>query len=337
MPGSLKGNWSKAAIGGLVLLNLVLIVLLVLRDPPGGVTAVPAISDGSTSAQPTPSNSEPTASSIVPSPTPSARESPSATPNTPTPAPEPTASSAAPERAVRVLAVSSAEVAWRAVVGGCPTDPDLEVSRDGGHTWRQAHPELRSVSRLRAYGDSAVFAIGGGKGCRPRFVAAGGPGESWLADESQLEETWYRDPKQIEQVHAPGGRMSSPCGKRLFDFAGLGDHGAAALCIDGTVRATPNDGRSWRDLAGGSTGLALGADERSYALAMRHDRCDGIAVVLLDPDTRAVDRDAMRCAPFKLDADGELAIGVRGDVVWLWLGSEVMVSTNSGRTWKAAP
>ena len=218
--------------------------------------------------------------------------------------------------------------------GACPTDPDLEVSRDGGRTWQPSKPKLRSVSRLRAYSESSVFAVGGAEGCAPRYLATGGPGEPWSGNGALLAESWYRVPKEINRVHAPGGRLSNPCGKRLHDFAGLGDLGASALCADGTVRITQDSGQSWRDLKGKSAGLALGADERVYAVAMRRKGCDGIAVVLLSPSAQS-DGDAVRCAPVKQDFSGELAIGVRGEVVWLWLGSEVMVSTNSGRSWKA--
>ena len=98
-----------------------------------------------------------------------------------------------------------------------------------------------------------------------------------------------------------------------MDFAGLGDYGAAALCADGTLRTTQDNGRTWRDLKGGSAGLALGADEQTYAVAMQLERCEGIAVVVLDPDARSVDRDAVRCAPLKREAGEELAVGVRGE------------------------
>jgi hypothetical protein len=148
-----------------------------------------------------------------------------------------------------------------------------------------------------------------------------------------LGQSWYRNPEQADQVYAPGGRLSRPCGKHLLDFAGLGDYGAAALCVDGTLRMTENSGRSWRDVEGGGTGLALGADEKTYALAMHQDSCDGIAVVLLGPDSRVIDPETVRCAQIDGEGFDELGIGVRGQAVWLWWNKEVMVSTNSGRTW----
>lgn len=326
----MKGNWSKAAIGGLVLLNLVLLVMLVLRDPPGAATAMPATS-GDTTPETSP-RSSPSRTSTAPTTTATSvpRRTPTATPSSPGQTPS---TSAGSDKSTRILAVSSANIAWRAVFGPCPTEPDVEVSRDGGRTWRRSEPGLRSVSRLRAYNESAVFAIGGASGCSPRYVATGGPDESWFANQDLLGETWYRVPEQADQVHAPGGQLSRPCGKQLLDFAGLGDYGAAALCADGTLRMTEDTGRTWRDVEADATGLALGADQQTYALAMRQDGCDGIAVVLLEPDAQVIDREAVRCA--KTDGDGgeELGVGVRGKAVWLWLDSKIMVSTNSGRTW----
>ena len=188
MPGFVKGNWSKAAIGGLVLLNLVLIVLLVLRDPPGSITAVPPASGGSTSATPVRSSPGPTASTRTPTGSPSTRKiSSAAPPPTPTATPSPTKATPVSDRSRRVLAVSSAKIAWRAVFGACPTDPDLEVSRDGGRTWQPSKPKLRSVSRLRAYSESSVFAVGGAEGCAPRYLATGGPGEPWSANGALLD------------------------------------------------------------------------------------------------------------------------------------------------------
>jgi hypothetical protein len=232
-----------------------------------------------------------------------------------------------------MLAVSSDTLAWRAVFGACPAESEVEVSRDGGETWRPTKSGLRSVSRIRAYSDSSVFAVGGSADCQTRYVATGGPGESWAPNQRLLGETWYRVPKQANRVHAPDGRVSEPCDDKLQDFAGLGDQGAATLCADGTVRTTENRGQSWRDLEGGSAALALGADENVYAVAMRRQSCDGVALALVEPGAEGIDRSLVRCAPVGRGALGEVAVGVRGQVIWLWLGDEVKVSTDGGRSW----
>jgi len=302
----------------LVLLNLVLLALLVLREPTGAGIAQPAAppagSTGSTGS--TPPSSETTGD------------------RTASAEPTPTSSPSEAERRTRLLAVSSDTLAWRAVFGRCPSDPEVEVSQDGGRTWRPTTSGLRSVSRIRAYSESSVFAVGGATDCETRYVATGGPGERWAPNEQLLGRTWYRVPRRPNRVHAPNGRVSDPCDEALQDFAGLGDQRAASLCVDGTVRTTRDGGRTWRDLDGGSTAMALGADDQVYVVAMRRDGCDGVALALLDPGAEEIDGGVVRCAPVGGDQIDQVAVGVRDDVMWLWLGDEVRVSTDRGRTWE---
>jgi hypothetical protein len=186
---------------------------------------------------------------------------------------------------------------------------------------------------MRSYGEVSVFAVGGDEDCESRYRAASGPGEPWTVNPRLLAQTWYRLPTEQNRVHAPGGRLSSPCGDRLRDFAGLRIAGAAALCRDGTLRLTQNGGRQWRKLEGVTGGRALGADEGIFVLALRNPGCAGIGVVLLTPGARQVETDSIRCGPLGGGPDLELAVAVRGQVLWLWAGDEVAVSTDRGRTW----
>ena len=71
-------------------------------------------------------------------------------------------------------------------------------------------------------------------------------------------------------------------------------------------------------------------------LAMRNAECAGIGVVLLSPGVRELDSDKVRCAPLRGASDKELAVAVRGQVLWLWAGDEVAVSTDRGRNWERA-
>lgn len=330
MPASSRGNWSKVAIGGLVLLNIVLLALLVLREPSRTVAAVPVQAETTT---PSPTRS---AGPRSPSPAPSATTSSPSSPGSVS-TPSATASKTLPPavRSTRVLAVNSARLAWRGTFGSCPTTPAVEVSRDGGRTWKSTSVGLRSVSRLRSYSESSVFAVGGSDDCEARYVAAGGPGESWEPNESMLGATWYRQPGDTNRVHAPGGRTSSPCGADLGDLAGLGDDNAAAVCSDGVVRTTSDNGRTWRELKGGENGLAVAADDGSFALALGETDCEGLAVAVLEPGSERVNDDDVRCAPVEAVSGGELAVAIRDQVVWVWAGSEVAVSTDRGRTWSA--
>jgi hypothetical protein len=176
--------------------------------------------------------------------------------------------------------------------------------------------------------------VGGNRQCKSRYSATGGPAESWGPNPRLLDQTWYRLPSKPNQVHAPGGRLSSPCGDRLGDFAGLGLAGAAALCGDGTLRLTQNGGQQWRELNGVTAGRAVGADEKIYALALRTANCTGVGVVVLSPGVRQVGGDSVHCAPLSGGPDQDIAVAVRGKALWLWAGDEVVVSTDRGRTWE---
>lgn len=175
--------------------------------------------------------------------------------------------------------------------------------------------------------------MGGSDDCAARYVAAGGPSDEWRPNHEMLGDTWYRKPDAPHRVHAPGGRMSRPCGEELGDFAGLGDDNAAAICGDGTVRTTGNSGRTWRDLEGGDGALAVGADDGVYVLALRRPGCDRTAVTVLDPGAERVDADDLRCAPVDPGMGGELAVAVRDQTVWIWADDEVVTSSDRGRTW----
>jgi hypothetical protein len=330
MPDISKGHWPKAAIGGLVLVNVVLLTLLVLGEKSRPLAAEPV-----TAAQPSPTVTRSPTGTPSPTSAPSSLSPEPTTSGTASRLPSSTVSATSwPAPVKRLLAVTSATLAWRAVAGRCPTDPEVEVSRDGGRTWKPTDSGLWSVSRMRGYGKASVFAVGGDEECKARYTATVVPGESWVVNSRFLGQTWYRLPTDHNRIHAPGGRLSSPCDDGLGDYAGLGLAGAAALCRDGTLRLTQDGGRQWRDLDGVSSGRAVGADEKVYVLAMPKADCEGIGVVLLTPGAREIESESVRCAPLGGGTDTELAVAVRGQVLWLWAGDEVAVSTDRGRTWE---
>lgn len=157
MSDLLARHGPKLAVGGLVALNLVLIGALVLRDPVRtAVIAAPVPASSSSSAAPNSATTSP--SSNAPDPTPSSSASATATPSV---APSP--SQGRPD----------ADAGWRATSTGCDGSAEVEVTTDGGRSWSKTKPGLTAIVRLKAYGDSSVFAVGADDQCRPTYADHG--------------------------------------------------------------------------------------------------------------------------------------------------------------------
>ena len=322
----------KLAVGGLLLLNVFLIGALVVRNSSLETSAVPAPLSSAVSTPPgeaemTPSPSgSPTASpSGSPSPTSEASSSPSGSAS-PSPEGEGSgASSDAEELDARpaLLAANSDRVAWRAQQGRCGTETSVDVSEDGGRSWRSTDPGIGSIVRLKTYGSSSVFAVGADDECRPTYAWIDEPGGTWSRDAERTDNLWYRTPGDLDLVHAPGDGTSRPCGKSLVGLAGLGTFQAAALCADGRVR-TVDQGRRWRTANTGLTALSVNADDDRFVVALQRKGCRGVVVRTFDADGSGLDGSAGRCRKPAPD-DREIAVAHQGDAVWLWADEKVSV------------
>jgi hypothetical protein len=305
MPNFLRGNW-PLAIGGLVVLNLVLIAALLLRQPASSAqssTAVPMSSDA-------PADS--------PAPSETAR-TPSATPT-----PEPSrASHQTPEtessipRASKILAANSKTIGWRATASGCGERSFVDVTTDGGASWRRTDPGLRGIVRLKSYGNGSVFAIGADSKCRPTYAWIRQPDGVWQTDPSMVDKTWFRRVDEPDLVHAPGGRVFTPCGSGLADLAGLGSFSAAALCTDGRIRTLPG-GNTWKTILTNSGARALNADDSGFVVAMIVDGCAGVVVQRFDADGEGLTGEPHPCHRMPAGSATALGVAIRGSATWVW-------------------
>lgn len=306
----------KLAVGGLVLLNLVLIGALVLRDPVR--TAVPADPVSASSIN-TPSSPP---ASATPTPTPSMTPSSSSTPSA-----SPSASAKKPKKKVaepaRLLAANSAQVAWRAKSTDCKGDAKVEVTSNGGKSWSSTDPGLTAIVRLKAYGDGSVFAIGADNKCRATYAWISGPKETWQQDRSRVDTIWFQTPADLDEVHAPGGRTTKPCGDDLIDFAGFGTLEAAAHCEDDRIRTTTN-GRSWKTVQKQSEILSLNADDDGFVAAGTSDDCKGVVVRRFDGAGGGLDSKG-KCRTEVTANDASTVVSVRVRDVWLWSGGSVYI------------
>lgn len=296
------------AIGGLVVLNVVLLVALFTRQPTVAVpAAAPPQASPSVAAEPSGSRSAHS------SPTPSATSNPE-----PEAEPDPEVPVAS-----RLLAVASERVAWRASFGGCDDEADVEVTTNGGRTWRPTDAGVSAVARLKSYGESSLFLIGADGRCRPSYAWQTRPDAEWQRDAGQADDIWYRLPDDPDRVHAPGGRRSVPCSAGLADLAGLGTERAAALCRDGRLRSTDDGGR-WTTVLKDSGGLALNADDADFVIVREVPSCSGLAVQRFDVEGGGLDDASPRCRR-GLTSDDSVAVAIGPSTTWVWSGDEVEI------------
>lgn len=299
---------ATVAIVALLVLNVVLIVPLIANRNSGPDQAA---ADGSATLPM--EAASPSADS--PSPTPAVTESPSA---------GPTLVSGKPRQ---LLAVNSDQIAWRAEASGCGQDSKIEVTTDGGRTWRVTDSGLKSVVRLRAFGDSSVFAIGADSHCNPVYAVDAFPGDQWQQDSSMLSQTWFRMPNDLNTVHDPQDKTSQPCGTvGLVDLAGQGDTNAVALCGDGRLRVR-DGGRDWQTAVTHSDAVALNADDNHFVMAEQNSECDGLAVQrfnLHDGKLKTVKK--AHCFDGSGSNVNDVAVSNRGTKVWLWAGKVKQLS-----------
>ncbi|GAA3607257.1 hypothetical protein GCM10022236_06340 [Microlunatus ginsengisoli] len=190
----------------------------------------------------------------------------------------------------------------------------VEVTTNGGKTWRRVDPQLRALVRLQAYGDHSVFAVGADAACRPAYTSTESPDRRWHSA-PVVWDTWFSDPKDPARVHAPGGRTSRPCGDAVRAFSATSRAGAAVICGDGRVRVSTT-GRTWRTIQSRSTAVALGSSDRGLLLAYPSASCQGVVVRKLRATTGGGS-----CAE-ELDA---VAIAGHGTTTWAWVGDHMSV------------
>ncbi len=332
----LKGNGRWLAPTVLVLINLVLITLLLLQHPTivavpaGAAPAEPVASAGPSDSGTGPDESlspsgavrtsesirhggsttlsESASNRVDPSPTRSASPSPSVSPS----------SAAGP---ARLLAANSAKIAWRAEQGTCGRRSTVEVTDDGGRTWRKTRPGIRGIVRLRAYGENSVFAVGADAQCKPTYAWIGSPDGTWHRDQSVIWDVWFRFPDHPDRVHAPGGRTSRPCADHLVSFAAT-DDSAAALCGDGRIRTMQKE-QAWRTVARQSSAVALGNSEQGIVIAQPSASCTDLVVRRLSLTGTGLAAGGPGCRP---GAEERLSVAIGGSTVWQWVGNDVVVS-----------
>jgi BNR/Asp-box repeat len=312
-----------AVLAILVAINAALIAILLQSQ--SQVTAEPAGQLTIGSASPT----QPASTS------PAQGESPSVSP-VPSPSPTPPTDQkvAVP---TRLLIATSATSAWRATVGDCKTQGQVERSTNGGKSWKQALKATQGpIVQLGLESNGNVYTVGGpGGDCSMRYISYSKNGVIAGQTDKPLG-IWSRDPKDPDQIQGPTSASATPCkGQHVVGLASPSTSAALLVCTGGSVMVTSNFGKSWKEADKLVGTMALGAGGGRYWVAGAGEDCVGVSVRSFTFTKGDFSRGQTSCAAGLPVTPELIAISGSGKAIWLWDGNEVHVSTDRGKTWQA--
>jgi photosystem II stability/assembly factor-like uncharacterized protein len=203
-------------------------------------------------------------------------------PSAASPSPSISESAAASSEPVLLSVTTKARAAVRALAGDCDSGGAvLELSDDGGKTWREVDVPARSLLRVKAVSATEAWVVGTDPSCKPRFIRTTDGGRTWVTKISTAG-AWHLLPAPSRRLHAPAGTVESPCpaAAPATDLAVTDSTTAAILCSDGQVHTTGDAGATWAPAASttGGTALASVGSQVGFAAAPGDTGCDGTQV-----------------------------------------------------------
>jgi photosystem II stability/assembly factor-like uncharacterized protein len=238
-----------------------------------------------------------------------------------------------------VLSVVNGDVAWRATVGSCGTGGGaVDVTTDGGKTWRNRTSPFPVVTRISATDATKGFVVGADAACSMGVRTTTDAGGTWPGT-APLADTLARDAKDPTKVHAPGNLAVAPCeAAPVVDLARSSSTAAQVMCADGTIRSSTDDGRTWSETAKITSGRALdsrlvGSTVTAY-VAWTKTGCEGVQV------SKVVEGQVsdLGCAPTGDEGGpGKVALAApTADTGWLVVGGSTWRSSDGLKTWAKA-
>jgi hypothetical protein len=236
--------------------------------------------------------------------------------------------------AERLLFAVSSKTAWRATVGDCDTPGIIERSTNGGASWKRiVRTGPAPIVQIGILPSGDLFAIGGtGQSCAVRYASYANDG-TVTAFTTNPVNVWFPTPKDRDEINGPEGIRATPCSGHVIGLAPLEVSRALVVCEDGAAMSTRDSGKTWRRVAEIPNTLAVAAANGTYWLAGTAANCDGITVRSLPLSGSNSSQSFSRCTPANDIAPGQVALHVSGNAIWLWVGSQVQVSTDAGRSW----
>lgn len=367
----MRRTWAVVGVAAFVALDVVLIGLAVRHSvaAPASQTVtitrtamVAASTPGTTvssvrSHRSTPSTSAGDPTSTVPTSTVPTRTVPPAAPSSSAPsptAPSPTrpssvsssvagsdaaastgAASAAGQRVL--LDLSSDGAAIRATAGDCTssTAATVEVSEDGGVSWRQVAGDVRRVLRVIARQQGEVWFVGAGPGAGAGPQTGAGTGDCVAArydapgfTPATVDGVWYLPTDPAGTVlSSPAGPVDTGCVP--IALAAADTRTAHVLCSNGALRITQDTGASWRTVSRvpGAVAISFQDVASGYLLAATKD----CPAAVLATDDRGVSWTRRGC----LKGTEPQAVAAAGDQLLAVVDGRLQGSADAGRTWTA--
>ncbi len=234
-----------------------------------------------------------------------------------------------------VVAVN-ANTAWRVTVGACPGGGSaIASSGDGGKTWRPHSSSSPVLVRVQPADASAAFVVGATKDCEMQVRNTGDAGATWTPD-TGVQDVWARDAADATKARAPGNRRVAPCGSRMvLDLVRISARAAQALCSDGELTESTDEGATWTSVARLQGAMAL--DNRlengtvTAYLVGRAAGCPGLTLTSVRSGVLTM----LGCVDLggSSVAAGSVLISVVGNEGWLLVGDATWRSRDGLRTW----
>jgi hypothetical protein len=179
-----------------------------------------------------------------------------------------------------------------------------------------------------------LYVVGGsGKSCSARYAAYSKDGKM-VPQMNNLQEVWFQDPADRNQVRGPGRARATPCeDKDVVGIATLDPAEALIVCSNGSIMVTSDSGESWEQADKLAGAMAVGSGGGRYWVARTTRSCDGLSVTSLTLSEGQLSRGRSGCSTSSdVTAEG-VAIDVSKETIWLWAGDKVHTSTDGGQSW----
>jgi len=238
----------------------------------------------------------------------------------------------------QVVVAVNGDTAWRITVGACPAGgAAIASSGDGGKTWRTRTSPSPVLVRVQPTDASKAFVVGATKDCEMEVRSTGDAGATW-APSTGVGDAWARDAADATKVRA-GNRRVAPCESRaVLDLVRASARAAEALCADGELKESADEGATWTSV--GRLPGAMALDNRlengavTAYLVGRSAGCAGLTLT----SVRSGAPTTLGCADLGGSpvAAGSVSISVAGNDGWLLVGDATWRSRDGLRTWSKA-